>query len=217
MNRVVITGIGIVSCLGEGPDAHWQALGSGHPQADAATHPATRPPAIAMVLAVERAHEIVGILRIADRDRRRNRAETLVPDQPVLAPAILATSVAYSVFLSTPLGREPGGDLPDGGSYVGPTILDDVKPEMDVYKDEIFGPVLGITRVDTYEEAVRLVNENPYGNGVALFTRDGGVARQFQFDAQAGMESGISAVLGAAVRPVPSRRATPGCPDTACG
>ena len=58
---------------------------------------------------------------------------------------------------------------------------------MDVYKDEIFGPVLGITRVDTYEEAVRLVNENPYGNGVAIFTRDGGVARQFQFEVNAGM------------------------------
>ena len=67
------------------------------------------------------------------------------------------------------------------------TLLDDVKPEMDVYKDEIFGPVLGVTRVDTYDEAVELVNGNPYGNGVALFTRDGGVARQFQFDVKAGM------------------------------
>ena len=58
---------------------------------------------------------------------------------------------------------------------------------MDDYRDEIFGPVLGVTRVDTYDEAVRLVNENPYGNGTAIFTRDGGVARQFQFDVQAGM------------------------------
>ena len=66
-------------------------------------------------------------------------------------------------------------------------IVDDVTPEMDAYKDEIFGPVLGVTRVDTYDEAVTLVNENPYGNGTAIFTRDGGVARQFQFDAQAGM------------------------------
>ena len=62
------------------------------------------------------------------------------------------------------------------------TLLDDVTPEMDAYKDEIFGPVLGVTRVDTYDEAVRLVNENPYGNGTAIFTRDGGVARQFQFE-----------------------------------
>jgi malonate-semialdehyde dehydrogenase (acetylating)/methylmalonate-semialdehyde dehydrogenase len=82
-------------------------------------------------------------------------------------------------------GRETA---PDGnGFFLGVTLLDEVTTEMDVYKDEIFGPVLGITRVDTYEEAVQLVNENPYGNGVAIFTRDGGVARQFQFEVNAGM------------------------------
>jgi malonate-semialdehyde dehydrogenase (acetylating) / methylmalonate-semialdehyde dehydrogenase len=82
-------------------------------------------------------------------------------------------------------GRETA---PDGnGFFLGVSLLDNVTPEMDAYKDEIFGPVLGITRVDTYDEAVRLVNENPYGNGTAIFTRDGGVARQFQFDVQAGM------------------------------
>jgi malonate-semialdehyde dehydrogenase (acetylating)/methylmalonate-semialdehyde dehydrogenase len=93
-------------------------------------------------------------------------------------------------------GREEGATVvtdgresaPDGGGFfLGVTLLDDVKPEMDVYKDEIFGPVLGVTRVGTYDEAVRLVNENPYGNGVAIFTRDGGVARQFQFDVNVGM------------------------------
>ncbi len=77
---------------------------------------------------------------------------------------------------------------PDGdGFFLGVSLLDDVTPEMDAYRDEIFGPVLGVTRVATYDEAVRLVNENPYGNGTAIFTRDGGVARQFQFDVQAGM------------------------------
>src|SRR5215216_2172131 len=82
-------------------------------------------------------------------------------------------------------GRETA---PEGnGFFLGVTLLDEVTPEMDVYKDEIFGPVLGITRVETYEEAVRLVNENPYGNGVAIFTRDGGVARQFQFEVNTGM------------------------------
>ena len=82
-------------------------------------------------------------------------------------------------------GREtaPEGD----GFFLGVTLLDDVTPEMDAYKDEIFGPVLGVTRVDTYDEALTLVNENPYGNGTAIFTRDGGVARQFQFDVEAGM------------------------------
>jgi len=82
-------------------------------------------------------------------------------------------------------GREscPEGD----GFWLGPTLIDDVTPEMSSYRDEIFGPVLGVTRVDTYDEAVRLVNDNPYGNGTAIFTRDGGVARRFQFEVQAGM------------------------------
>jgi malonate-semialdehyde dehydrogenase (acetylating)/methylmalonate-semialdehyde dehydrogenase len=82
-------------------------------------------------------------------------------------------------------GRETAPD--GGGFFLGVTLLDDVKPGMEVYRDEIFGPVLGVTRVDTYDEAVRLVNENPYGNGVAIFTRDGGAARQFQFDVNVGM------------------------------
>jgi malonate-semialdehyde dehydrogenase (acetylating)/methylmalonate-semialdehyde dehydrogenase len=81
-------------------------------------------------------------------------------------------------------GRE---NAPGGGYFLAPSLLDNVKPGMKAYDDEIFGPVLGVTRVDTYDEAVRLVNESPFGNGTAIFTRDGGVARQFQFDAQAGM------------------------------
>ncbi len=77
--------------------------------------------------------------------------------------------------------------VPEEGFFLNPSLLDDVKPEMKAYADEIFGPVLGITRVPTYEDAVRLVNESPYGNGTAIFTRDGGAARRFQFDVQAGM------------------------------
>jgi malonate-semialdehyde dehydrogenase (acetylating) / methylmalonate-semialdehyde dehydrogenase len=93
-------------------------------------------------------------------------------------------------------GRDQGATLvadgrdttPEGdGFFLGVSLLDNVTPEMDAYKDEIFGPVLVVTRVDTYDEAVQLVNDNPYGNGTAIFTRDGGVARQFQFDVQAGM------------------------------
>ena len=76
---------------------------------------------------------------------------------------------------------------PENGFFLAPSLIDRVTPAMKGYRDEIFGPVLGVTRVDTYDEAVTLVNENPYGNGTAIFTRDGGVARQFQFDVQAGM------------------------------
>ncbi|MGZ8667141.1 MAG: CoA-acylating methylmalonate-semialdehyde dehydrogenase [Solirubrobacterales bacterium] len=82
-------------------------------------------------------------------------------------------------------GREtaPEGD----GFFLGVSLLDKVTPEMDAYKDEIFGPVMSVVRAETYEEAVKLVNGNPYGNGVAIFTRDGGAARQFQFEVEVGM------------------------------
>jgi malonate-semialdehyde dehydrogenase (acetylating) / methylmalonate-semialdehyde dehydrogenase len=80
------------------------------------------------------------------------------------------------------------GGAPNGsGFFLGPSLLDDVRPGTKAYDDEIFGPVLGVARVATYEEAVRLVNENPYGNGVALFTRDGRAARRFQHEVEAGM------------------------------
>src|SRR5215204_2132744 len=73
------------------------------------------------------------------------------------------------------------------GFFLGVSLIDNVTPEMDAYRDEIFGPVLTVMRVKTYDEAVRLINDNPYGNGTAIFTRDGGAARQFQFEVEAGM------------------------------
>jgi malonate-semialdehyde dehydrogenase (acetylating)/methylmalonate-semialdehyde dehydrogenase len=78
-------------------------------------------------------------------------------------------------------------EVPHDGFFLGLSLLDHVTPDMSVYRDEIFGPVLGVVRVGTYDEAVRLVNDNPYGNGAAIFTRDGGAARRFQFECQAGM------------------------------
>ena len=73
------------------------------------------------------------------------------------------------------------------GFFLGVSLLDRVTPDMESYRNEIFGPVLEVVRVGTYAEAVALVNDNPYGNGAAIFTRDGGAARQFQFEAQVGM------------------------------
>ena len=95
-------------------------------------------------------------------------------------------------------GREQGADVvADGrdhplfkdsdGFFLGVSLIDKVTPDMDSYRNEIFGPVLEVMRVATYDDAVKLVNDNPYGNGTAIFTRDGGAARQFQFEAEAGM------------------------------
>jgi malonate-semialdehyde dehydrogenase (acetylating) / methylmalonate-semialdehyde dehydrogenase len=81
-------------------------------------------------------------------------------------------------------GRE---NVPAEGFYVKPSLIDHVRPGMRCYDEEIFGPVLSVVRVGSYAEGVALISDNPYGNGTALFTRDGGVARQFQFDAQVGM------------------------------
>ena len=77
----------------------------------------------------------------------------------------------------------PGG----GGFFLNPSLIDNAKPGMKCYDDEIFGPVLTVTRVASYDEGLALINDNRYGNGTALFTRDGGVARQFEFDVQVGM------------------------------
>jgi malonate-semialdehyde dehydrogenase (acetylating)/methylmalonate-semialdehyde dehydrogenase len=76
-----------------------------------------------------------------------------------------------------------GGD----GFYLAPSLIDHVKPGMRAYDDEIFGPVLGVTRVDSYDDAIKLISDSEWGNGTAIFTRDGGAARRFQVEAQAGM------------------------------
>ncbi len=77
--------------------------------------------------------------------------------------------------------------VPGGGFFLGPCLFDRVTPSMALYRDEIFGPVLSVVRVETYDDAVRLISENPYGNGVAIFTRDGGAARRFEHEVDAGM------------------------------
>ena len=95
-------------------------------------------------------------------------------------------------------GVEEGAELvvdgrkttPDGdadGFWLGPTLFDKVTPAMSLYTDEIFGPVLSVLRVPTYEAALDLVNTNPYGNGTAIFTNDGGAARRFQNEVEIGM------------------------------
>jgi malonate-semialdehyde dehydrogenase (acetylating)/methylmalonate-semialdehyde dehydrogenase len=84
-------------------------------------------------------------------------------------------------------GTVNGAFSPSGGFFVGPTLLDGVTTDMSVYTDEIFGPVLAVVHTDTYDEAIAIINANPFGNGTAVFTRDGGAARQFQYDVEVGM------------------------------
>jgi len=73
------------------------------------------------------------------------------------------------------------------GFFLGPTLFDHVTPDMAIYRDEIFGPVLSTVRVDSYDEAMKLLHDNPWANGAAIFTNDGGAARKFQNEAQVGM------------------------------
>ena len=82
-------------------------------------------------------------------------------------------------------GKKPAGY--ENGYFIGGTLFDHVTPDMVIYKEEIFGPVLGIVRAKSFEEAMKLINEHPYGNGTAIFTSDGGAAREFAYHVQAGM------------------------------
>ena len=76
---------------------------------------------------------------------------------------------------------------PGDGFFLRPSLIDHVRPGMACYDDEIFGPVLTVARVESYEQGLAMINDNPYGNGTAIFTRDGGAARRFQFDVEVGM------------------------------
>ncbi|GAA5122632.1 CoA-acylating methylmalonate-semialdehyde dehydrogenase [Haloechinothrix salitolerans] len=80
---------------------------------------------------------------------------------------------------------QPRGE--QDGFWLGPTLFDGVTPDMDIYTEEIFGPVLCVVRAKSYDEAVALINANPYGNGTAIFTNDGGAARRFEEDVEVGM------------------------------
>ncbi len=101
-----------------------------------------------------------------------------------------ATQAGATVVVDGSAGAAVGGadgGADGGGFFFGCSLIDGVEPGMSVYDDEIFGPVLSVVRVRSYDDAVALVNANPYGNGVALFTRDGGVARQFEREIEVGM------------------------------
>jgi malonate-semialdehyde dehydrogenase (acetylating) / methylmalonate-semialdehyde dehydrogenase len=135
--------------------------------------------------------------QLVERLGRRAKALRIGPaasDDAEMGP--LATAAAKDRVLSyIDAGAEAGATLVcDGrqqteeqGFFVGPTIFDDVEPDMSVYRDEVFGPVLTVVRVASLGEAIDLIRRNRYGNGAAIFTRSGAAARRFQREASAGM------------------------------
>ena len=117
-------------------------------------------------------HEMGPVVTAAHRDRIRGYVDRAVEAGAELVVDGRGVSVAG-----------PGAE----GFFIGPCLFDHVTADMEIYRDEVFGPVLSVLRAGHYDDAVRLVSENPYGNGVAIFTRDGGVARRFEHEVDAGM------------------------------
>ena len=148
--------------------------------------------AISVVLAADGiADELVGA--IADRIPRIKVGNGMESDSE-MGPLITAESRDRVVGYINGAPNEGATVVVDGresvpaeGYFVNPTLLDNVTTEMASYRDEIFGPVLGVMRVSGFEEGIDIINANQYANGTAIFTRDGGAARQFQFDVQVGM------------------------------
>ena len=97
----------------------------------------------------------------------------------------LDTAIAEGATLAIDGRLDPA--MKTSGFFLGPSLIDNARPGMRCYDNEIFGPVLSVIRVSTYAEGLRIINENPYGNGAAIFTQNGGAAHQFQFDVEAGM------------------------------
>jgi malonate-semialdehyde dehydrogenase (acetylating)/methylmalonate-semialdehyde dehydrogenase len=97
----------------------------------------------------------------------------------------LDTAVAEGATLAIDGRLDPA--MKSSGFFLGPSLIDNARPGMRCYDNEIFGPVLSVVRISSYAEGLRIINENPYGNGAAIFTQNGGAARQFQFDVEAGM------------------------------
>lgn len=149
--------------------------------------------AISVVLASESiADELVA--KIAERTRTLRTGDGMGESDmgPLVTRAHLDKVTGYveeGVAAGAELvidGREGAGDI-GPGFFLAPTLFDRVTPDMSIYTDEIFGPVLSVVRVASYDEGLQLINDNPYGNGTTIFTNDGGAARRFQHEAEVGM------------------------------
>jgi malonate-semialdehyde dehydrogenase (acetylating)/methylmalonate-semialdehyde dehydrogenase len=136
---------------------------------------------------------------LVDKIAERARGLRIGPgdqDTSEMGPLITAAH-RDKVAAYTPSAREQGAEVvldgtaepvgPDAAHFLGVSLLDEVTPEMDAYRDEIFGPVLSVVRTDTYADAMTLINSSPWGNGAAIFTADGAAARRFEREVEAGM------------------------------
>jgi malonate-semialdehyde dehydrogenase (acetylating) / methylmalonate-semialdehyde dehydrogenase len=136
---------------------------------------------------VARVRDRIAGIRVGDGlDERSDMGPLITREHRDRVAAYLDRGAAEGATVLTD-GRALEVEGHDGGFFLGPCLLDRVTPKMTVYRDEIFGPVLSVVRVQTYEEARDLVNTNPYANGVAIFTRDGAAARRFQNEIEVGM------------------------------
>ncbi|WP_019159894.1 CoA-acylating methylmalonate-semialdehyde dehydrogenase [Brevibacterium senegalense] len=150
--------------------------------------------AISVVVAVESiADELVA--KIAERTRGLKVGDgTREPDMGPLITVAHRDKVAGYIDAGVEAGAElvldgrtTSPDADSDAAFLNPTLFDRVTPDMSIYTDEIFGPVLSVVRVPSYEEGLELINANPYGNGTAIFTNDGGAARKFENEVQVGM------------------------------
>ncbi len=150
--------------------------------------------AISVVVAVEpvadelvaKVKERMATLRIGDGRRGCDMGPLVTKQHRDKVASYLDAGVEQGATLVVD-GRGIEVDGAADGFWLGPTLFDQVPPDMSLYTDEIFGPVLSVVRVASYEEAVQLVNDHPYGNGTAIFTNDGGAARRYQNEVQVGM------------------------------
>ncbi|MFG2069161.1 CoA-acylating methylmalonate-semialdehyde dehydrogenase [Micromonospora tulbaghiae] len=135
---------------------------------------------------VARIRERIATLKVGDGRRSCDMGPLVTREHRDRVASYLDAGVEAGAELVVD-GREVRVDGDESGFWLGPSLLDRVSPEMSVYTDEIFGPVLSVVRVGSYDEALALVNANRYGNGTAIFTNDGGAARRYQNEVEVGM------------------------------
>ncbi|PPF79354.1 methylmalonate-semialdehyde dehydrogenase (CoA acylating), partial [Pseudoclavibacter sp. RFBJ5] len=155
--------------------------------------------AISIVLAIEpvadqlieKVKERIAKLRIGDGTPTDTHAE---PDMGPIVSEVHRDKIASYIQIAHDDGadvlvdgREITAEGAEGGFWLGPTLIDNLPTTSRAYTEEIFGPVLGIVRVKSFEEGVELINTGQFGNGTAIFTNDGGAARRFQNEIQVGM------------------------------